>query len=185
MPALVIRFAACFICGIAAGVCIRLFFREKPFFSFTKFEKTANRDTDPNLLVRFLKNFLRNIRATGPYFLAGIILTALFQRYVPQEAFATLFGRNRGFGVLMAAALGVPLYVCGGGTIPLLREWMLSGMTLGSASAFMITGQAMKLTNLGAVKIVLGLKHFLYFILFTVLFALISGLAIDYMGIIG
>jgi uncharacterized membrane protein YraQ (UPF0718 family) len=98
---------------------------------------------------------------------------------VPQEAFGGLFGRNRGFGVLMAAALGVPLYVCGGGTIPLLREWMLSGMTLGSASAFMITGQAMKITNLGAVKIVLGIRHFLFFILFTVLFAMLCGLAVD------
>jgi Predicted permeases len=179
-PALVIRFVCCFLCGTAAGICVRLFFRKEPFFRFTKFEKMANRDTDPNLLIRFLKNFGRNIKATGPYFLAGIILTALFQRYVPQEAFAGLFGRNRGFGVLMAAAVGVPLYVCGGGTIPLLREWMLSGMTLGSASAFMITGQAMKITNLGAVKIVLGLKHFLFFVLFTVLFALLSGLATDF-----
>ena len=180
VPALVIRFASCFLCGVAAGLCIRLFFKKKPFFRFSKFEGMSNRDTDPNLLIRFLKNFGRNIRATGPYFLAGIVLTALFQRYVPREAFAGLFGRNRGFGVLMAAAVGVPLYVCGGGTIPLLREWMMSGMTLGSASAFMITGQAMKITNLGAVKIVLGLKHFLFFVLFTVLFALTSGLAIDY-----
>jgi len=179
MPALVVRFVCCFLCGVAAGLCVRLFFRKAPFFRFTKFEQMANRDTDPNLFVRFIKNFGRNIKATGPYFLAGIILTALFQRYVPQEAFAGLFGRNRGFGVLMAAAIGVPLYVCGGGTIPLLREWMLSGMTLGSASAFMITGQAMKITNLGAVKIVLGIKHFLFFVLFTVLFALLSGLFID------
>jgi len=179
IPALVIRFFCCFLCGAAAGICVRLFFRKEPFFKFTKFEKMANRDTDPNLLVRFLKNLGRNIKATYPYFIAGIILTALFQRYVPQETFAALFGGNRGFGVLMAAAIGVPLYVCGGGTIPLLREWMLSGMTLGSASAFMITGQAMKITNLGAVKIVLGAKHFLFFVLFTVLFALLSGLAID------
>jgi uncharacterized membrane protein YraQ (UPF0718 family) len=181
VPALVIRFVSCFLCGAAAGICVRLFFRKEPFFKFTKFENMANRDTDPNLLVRFLKNFGRNIKATGPYFLAGIILTALFQRYVPQEAFAGLFGKNRGFGVLMAAAVGVPLYVCGGGTIPLLREWMLNGMTLGSASAFMITGQAMKITNLGAVKIVLGIKHFLFFVFFTVLFALISGLAVDFL----
>jgi uncharacterized membrane protein YraQ (UPF0718 family) len=181
IPALVIRFVCCFLCGAAAGLFVRLFFRKEPFFKFTKFEKMADRDTDPNMLVRFLKNFGRNIKATGPYFLAGIILTALFQRYVPQEAFAGLFGKNRGFGVLMAAAIGVPLYVCGGGTIPLLREWMLNGMTLGSASAFMITGQAMKITNLGAVKIVLGIKHFLFFVLFTVLFALLSGLAIDFL----
>jgi uncharacterized membrane protein YraQ (UPF0718 family) len=179
VPAFVLRFVLSFLCGITAGIFIRFFFREKQFFRFAKFEMT-NRDTDPNLFIRFLKNLGRNIRATGIYFLAGIILTALFQRYVPQEAFAGLFGSSRAFGVLMAAAVGVPLYVCGGGTIPLLREWMLRGMSLGSASAFMITGQAMKITNLGAVKIVLGIKHFLFFVLFTVLFALLSGFLIDY-----
>jgi len=180
VPALVIRFVCCFLCGLAAGIFVRLFCKNKPFFTYTKFEKTAGRDTDPNPFLRFLKNFGRNIKATGPYFLVGIILSALFQRYVPQDAFADLFGRNRAFGVLMAAAVGVPLYVCGGGTIPLLLAWMQNGMSLGSASAFMITGQAMKITNLGAMKIVLGIKHFLCYILFTVLFALLSGLAIDF-----
>jgi len=185
VPALVIRFVSCFLCGIAAGICVKLFFRKKPFFSFTKFENMASRDTDPNPFLRFLKNFGRNIKATGPYFLVGIILSSLFQRYVPQDAFARLFGSNRAFGVLMAAAVGVPLYVCGGGTIPLLQAWMQNGMTLGSATAFMITGQAMKITNLGAVKIVLGIKHFLVYVLFTVLFALLSGFAIDYLFRIG
>ena len=179
VPVLVIRFVCCFICGVGAGICIKLFFKKTPFFKFTRFESTSSRDTDPNLFIRVLKNFGRNIKATGPYFLAGIILAVLFQRYVPEDAFVHVFGRNRGFGVLMAAAVGVPLYVCGGGTIPLLREWMHNGMSLGSASAFMITGQAMKITNLGAVKIVLGLAHFVFYILFTLLFALLSGLAID------
>jgi len=179
MPALVARFVCCFLCGVVAGVLVRAFFKKKPFFNFTVFGKMSNRDTDPNMVLRFLKNFGRNVKATGPYFLAGIALAALFQRYVPQETFAKLFLGNKGFGVLMAAAIGVPLYICGGGTIPLLRAWMDHGMTLGSASAFMITGQAMKITNLGAVKIVLGIKHFLLFLLYTAAFAWISGVVID------
>ena len=81
---------------------------------------------------------------------------------------------------MMAAAIGVPLYACGGGTIPLVQTWLQRGMTLGSATAFMITGQAMKITNLGAVKIVLGIKHFLFFLLFILLFAVLSGFVIDY-----
>lgn len=44
-------------------------------------------------------------RATGLYFLIGVILSAVFQRYVPAEFVAGLFGDNRGFGVLMAALL--------------------------------------------------------------------------------
>ena len=37
---------------------------------------------------------------------------------------------NEGFGVLMAATIGVPLYACGGGTIPLLQAWPLDGMSM-------------------------------------------------------
>ena len=60
----------------------------------------------------------------------------------------------------MAAAIGVPLYACGGGTIPLLQQWLFEGMSVGSAVSFMLTGPAPKITNLGALKIVLGAKHF-------------------------
>jgi uncharacterized membrane protein YraQ (UPF0718 family) len=179
VPALVIRFTLCFLCGVAAGIGVRLFFRKKPFFKFTRFEQPASRDTAPNPFLRFLKNFARNVKTTGLYFLIGIILSAVFQRYVPQEAFGALFGANKGFGVLMAATIGVPLYVCGGGTIPLLQAWLLNGMTMGSAASFMISGPATKITNLGALKIVLGIKHFVLYWLFVIAFALVSGLAID------
>jgi uncharacterized membrane protein YraQ (UPF0718 family) len=113
VPALIIRFAVCFFCGAASGVCVRLFFKKRSFFNFAGFAAPANRDIDPNLLVRFLKNFARNGKATGIYFLIGIILSTVFQRYVPQEAFGTLFGNNngflgRGFGVLMAALSAFP-----------------------------------------------------------------------------
>jgi uncharacterized membrane protein YraQ (UPF0718 family) len=180
VPALVIRFVSCFLCGVAAGLCVRFFFKRDRFFNFSGFQEKINRDTDPNLFFRSLKNFGRNIKATGLYFLAGIVLSALFQRYAPQEAFGNLFGNNKGFGVLMSATIGVPLYVCGGGTIPLLRTWLLNGMTMGSAASFMITGPATKITNLGALKIVLGIKHFVFYWLFVIAFALLSGLAVDY-----
>ncbi|MDR0399620.1 MAG: permease [Treponema sp.] len=178
--AVAVRFAACFLCGIAAGLCVRFFYRHKKFFTFSGFREPPNRDTGPNLLLRFLKNAGRNFRATGPYFLAGVVLSALFQRYVPAEITASLFGReNRGFGLLMAATVGVPLYMCGGGTVPLLQQWLASGMSMGSAAAFMITGPATKITNLGALKIVLGLRRFILYIVFTILFALASGFLVD------
>jgi uncharacterized membrane protein YraQ (UPF0718 family) len=180
--ALLIRFVSCFLCGITAGLLVNIFFKNKRIFRFDRFSNAGeekNRDTDPSLILRFLKNLLRNIKATGPAFLLGVSLSALFQRYVPGEAVAALFGRHRGFGLLMAATVGVPLYVCGGGTIPLLISWMESGMSMGSASAFMITGPAMKITNLGAVKIILGLRDFVFYIGFSILFALFTGFFID------
>ena len=61
------------------------------------------------------------------------------------------------------------------GTIPLIREWLAMGMSMGSASAFMITGPATKITNLGALKIVLGLKRFLLYLTFVIAFSLATG----------
>ncbi len=52
-------------------------------------------------------------------------------------------------------------------------------MSMGSAAAFMITGPATKITNLGAVKIVLGTKRFAAYLVFTVLFALLTGWIVD------
>lgn len=176
-----IRFVSCFLCEIGAGLWVRYFYRGKSYFDFKGFETSAGRDTDPNMLLRFLKNLGRNIKATGPWFLLGVLLSALFQRYVPAEAFGRLFGEHKGFGVLMAATVGVPLYACGGGTIPLLQQWLASGMSMGSASAFMITGSATKITNLGALKIVLGARRFVLYLAFVILFSLVAGLLIDLM----
>lgn len=83
VTALWIRIISCCICGMVAGWLVGLAFHKESFFDFTAFDDPVSRDTDRNLLLRFLKNLGRNLRATGPMFLLGVILSALFQRYVP------------------------------------------------------------------------------------------------------
>lgn len=90
-----------------------------------------------------------------------------------------VFGGNEAFGVLMAATIGVPLYACGGGTIPLLQQWLADGMSMGSAAAFMLTGPSTKITNLGALKIVLGIRRFVLYLLFVMAFSFVTGLAVN------
>ena len=179
--ALLVRIISCFMCGICAGLAVYVYNcrTAKSFFNFTGLYETSDRDTDPNLLIRYVKNFWRNVKATGLYFLLGIFLTALFMRYVPAESFARLFGRKNGFGVLMAATIGVPLYACGGGTIPLLIQWLADGMSMASASAFMITGPATKITNLGALKIVLEGWKFAAYLAFVIIYSLINGFIVE------
>lgn len=188
---LAVRILSSFVCGIVAGLLVRLFYcRKAPchaehvstsaYFDFSSFDEPANHDTDPNIFLRLLKNIWRNVKATGLWFLLGIALSALFQRYVPAESMAKLFGKeHEGFGLLMAATIGVPLYVCGGGTIPLIIQWLADGMTAGSAAAFMITGPATKITNLGALKIALGAKNFALYFVFVIIFSLLTGIIVN------
>ncbi len=177
--ALTVRILSCFLCGVTAGIVIHFAFRDRPFFNFKGFAERKGRDTHPNPFLRFLFNFGRNLRATGPWFLLGVVLSAVFQRYVPEEFVGSLFGPQKRYGLLLAATIGVPLYVCGGGTIPMLRDWLAEGMSLGAAASFMITGPATKITNLGALKIVLGIRNFILYLAFVVAFALLTGLLVN------
>lgn len=176
---LTVRIVSCFLCGITAELLLHFLYRDKPFFNFSGFDEPKSRDTDPNLLMRYLKNLWRNVKATGMYFLMGVLLSALFQRYVPAEAMTALFGGNEALGVLMAATIGVPLYACGGGTIPLLQQWLWDGMSVGGAASFMLTGPSTKITNLGALKIILGIRHFLLYLAYVMIFSLVTGLLVN------
>lgn len=109
----------------------------------------------------------------------GDALISFVSAVCTRQDFAHLFGDNEGFGILMAATIGVPLYACGGGTIPLLQQWLWNGMSMGSAAAFMITGPSTKITNLGALKIVLGIKRFLLYLGFVMAFSLVTGLIVN------
>lgn len=104
------------------GCWCACFFKEKRFFWFDGFRKRAGHDADPNMLLRLLQNIGRSIKAPAPRFIIGPGVTVLYQWYVPGDLMARLFGENEGFDVLMAATIGIPLYMCGGRTIPLLMD---------------------------------------------------------------
>lgn len=177
-PIALLRLGACLLAGVTAGILVYIFYSKKKFFFFDDFEDRRSK-IKPHTLQGFLKDVHKSITITAPYFLFGMLITALFQRYVPKMLFINLFGSNKELGVLLAVTLGVPMYVCGGGTIPLLRSWLDIGMSPGAAIGFALSGASTKLTNLSAVKIILGVKNFLAYVIFNIVFALVVGWLID------
>ena len=92
--ALIVRIVTCFLCGICTGLLVHFFYRGKEYFCFKGFVVLESHDTHPNLLVRYILNLWRNVKATGVYVLIGILLSAIFQRYIPQEFMIKVFGGN-------------------------------------------------------------------------------------------
>lgn len=52
-------------------------------------------------------------------------------------------------------------------------------MSMGSAAAFILTGPSTKITNLGALKIVLEIKNFLLCLAFVMAFSFDTGLVVN------
>lgn len=179
VPVALLRLAVCLLAGIAAGGLVKLCYKKAPLFNFDRYTLKNKVRPDIKPVKKVLLEIHSMIMRTAPYILIGISLTALFEQFVPKYLFASLFAANHGFGVLLAAGLGVPVYLCGGGTIPLIAGWLDAGMSMGSAMAFMLTGPATKFSNLSAVKIILGARNYIIYLCYIIMFSILTGFIVD------
>jgi len=169
----VARLVLAILCGLLAGILVSRFMKNREIFRFERF--TPKDKAKRNIF----RDMLRAFQITAPYLLIGVTVTALVNRYVPPDLISNLFGTRRALGVLFATSISIPLYACGGGIMPLLRAWMHAGMGAGDALAFMIAGPATKITNLAAVKMILGGKNFAIYLAYIILFAMVVGIIIE------
>ncbi len=177
-----LRLALALLAGLAGGVLLQVGGNGKSLLTLDGFEPGLaqhGRATMHN----FTSAFSRALRKTGPNLVLGILATALFDKYFPREILDLVFLGNRSLSVLFAAGLSVPVYYCGGGTIPLIRAWMDAGMSLGAATTFMMVGPPTKFTNLAAVKTITSHRGFALYIAYSIVFGVVAGLAISGLGL--
>jgi uncharacterized protein len=119
---------------------------------------------------------LRTVRYAGKYFSIAILLSAAVKALIAPQAIVDLLGSDARMGTLVAIALGVPLYSCGGAAIPLMQTLMGMGMSKGAVLAFFVAGPATKVETLYAFKSLLGVRVLVFYLAITFVFALMSGL---------
>ncbi len=86
-------------------------------------------------------------RDIGRALLVGLLLAALITVLVPPGALARVLGGGI-VPILVMIAVGMPLYVCATGSVPLAAGFIHAGVAPGAALAFLIAGPA---TNAAAV----------------------------------
>lgn len=72
------------------------------------------------------------------WIVVGVGIGAVIHGWVPAEFFAKYVGPDNPFGVPIATLFGVPLYVNGGGVVPIGQALWSKGMPLGTVMALMM-----------------------------------------------
>ncbi len=90
------------------------------------------------------------------YVLIGVCVAAAIKELIPMQWILFAVGRDHSYGILIGAMLGVPLYACGGGSIPIIQILLSMGMSPGAALAFFIAGPATKVPTLMTMHMTLG-----------------------------
>lgn len=109
----------------------------------------------------------------------GSVVSVFLKDYI-HNVFRSMGEKKLGIvGIFAASALGIASPLCMYGTIPIAASFSKGGMKDDWLAAFMITGPATKITNLGAVKIILGIKRFFCYLAFVIMFSLITGFVVN------
>jgi uncharacterized membrane protein YraQ (UPF0718 family) len=88
------------------------------------------------------------LRKIWPFLLVGIGLGAVIHGWAPEDFFATYAGADNPFAVLVAVAVGVPLYSNAAGVLPLVDALYDKGLPMGTLLAFMMAVVALSLPEL-------------------------------------
>ena len=87
----------------------------------------------------------------GKWLLLAFLLEALMVRYVPQPAIVGVLGEGSHFAVVLAALIGIPLYLNNVAALPIVSGLLAQGMQPGAAIAFLIAGPVTTIPAMSAV----------------------------------
>jgi uncharacterized membrane protein YraQ (UPF0718 family) len=127
----------------------------------------------------FFLGFYRNLEFVGFYIVIGILLSMLIEAFIPLEFLLQSTSKSDWLSVLVASLMGIPLYACGGGTIPLVDMLMQNGMSLGAAIAFLIVGPGTRITPLMALGSFLSLRTLVIYIIGLLGFGTMLGMILN------
>jgi len=125
---------------------------------------------------RSMLSMWNDLKYIGFFIIIGCVLGALIEIFIPGDWIASLFNTGPFGSILVAALLGVPVYVCGGGTIPIIHSLLSKGMNIGAAFAFLSVGQAVRITPLVALATVMRGKPIMLYILAIIVYSVLVGL---------
>jgi len=112
----------------------------------------------------------------GRYFLIAIVLAAVMATYVPKDVIVRYMGTGH-TSIVIAAIMGIPLYMCGGGAIPLVDQFMSMGMDNGAALTFLVVGPATRIAPMITVFSLVRRRIFLVYFLVV----LLGGMALGFL----
>lgn len=110
------------------------------------------------------RRFADDLSFIGRYFLLGIFIAALVKALLDEGMVYAVFGADSAWSVPAGMALGIPLYACGGGSLPVVEVMVQNGMTSGAALAFFISGPATKFSTLAMLGAVFGRRVLAFYL---------------------
>lgn len=118
-----------------------------------------------------------SVKKILPLFAVFAGIGYLINQFIPTTWISALFGAHNVFSIPLAAVIGLPLYVNGDSSIPLLQSLMNSGVGGGAMLAFMITGPGTSAGVLAGIATIMKKKAIALYVAYLLVGATAMGYA--------
>lgn len=138
--------------AVAGGSLIEALHLEDQVEPFIRAARTADLDaptlTQPQRLTYAREQMVSTFRKVFPYILVGVGIGAVIHNWIPESWITTILGSRNPLGVVLAVAVGVPMYADIFGTIPVAEALLAKGAQLGTVLSFMMAVTTLSLPSL-------------------------------------
>ena len=103
------------------------------------------------------------IKKVWLYIIIGVGIGAAIHNWIPESVISALLGQDKWYSVLLATAVGVPMYADIFGTLPIAEALVSKGVGIGTALSFMVAVTALSLPSMILLKKVVKTKLLVIF----------------------
>ncbi len=136
----------------------------------------ANVSHKLGLLINALRYaFLTLPRDLGRSMILGLILSGILTAFLPANYFADKLIGNELISMLVMLVIGLIVYVCSTGSVPIVVSLIAAGISPGAGLVFLIAGPATNITTIVTLLKIIGVRITVIYLLTLSITAIISG----------
>jgi uncharacterized membrane protein YraQ (UPF0718 family) len=101
--------------------------------------------------------YITLLRDTGKWIILGIIIGGIISYIIPEDFIENYIGKGL-LSMVIMIAIGIPMYICASGSIPIAAALMIKGLSPGAAFAFLLAGPATNAVTITVISKYIGKK---------------------------
>lgn len=171
------RLITTFVVGLIAGVIMDTFSKEKKTG-----EKTISDSnlyySDSTIIGGLRYAFFELYGSIAKWIFWGVLIGGIISYLVPERIISEYLGKGY-LSYFLMLLIGIPLYICATGSIPVAASLIAKGMSPGAGLVFLIAGPATNTVTMLFVAKTLGKKSFAVYIFSIIAGSILAGLMFD------
>jgi len=165
--------------GISVGAMTDIFVEKEKGENHVEAHHHLDVSISNRLQVAISYGFSELVSDIGKWIIVGVLLGGLIGYAVPGE-FISKYLSHPLLSFLLMLFIGVPMYVCATGSIPIVASLIAKGMNPGAALVFLIAGPATNTVTMTVVARVLGRRALFLYLFSVVGISILSGLVFNF-----